>query len=131
MKTTSPKFAISDGNLAFEHTIAFVAMRYESNPYVRIGRDFNVFSEALDSMNANKRIIRCIGIFSQKTLESFMQSLANRQNMLNTLQCLHAKKVALELFLCDCESFLSPALLGLQVYCQLFCFKGGNTTTTI
>lgn len=131
MKTTSPKFAISDGNLAFEHTIAFVAMRYESNPYVRIGRDFNVFSEALDSMNANKRIIRCIGIFSQRTFESFMQSLANRQNMLNTLQCLHAKKVALELFLCDCESFLSPALLGLQAYCQLFCFKGGDTTTTI
>lgn len=105
----------------FKHTKDYLLARYKHNPYVCIDEDFSVFSRALDSINANNRITRCIGIFSQKEFIAFMQ--LHKNTALATLTELNTKQVALELFLCDCESFLPPALMPLQEYCQIFCFK--------
>lgn len=105
----------------FEHIKTHLLAHYKHNPYVCISEDFNVFSRALDSINAKNRVIRCIGIFSQKELVAFIQS--HKASTLITLKDLSAKQVDLELFLCDCESFLPPSLTPLQEFCQIFCFK--------
>lgn len=107
----------------FDSTITSLLTHYKHNPYVCIGKDFSVFEKALECLNANRRITKCIGIFSQKEIVEFIESSNNKATILTTLTHLNAKQVTLEFFLRDCDCFLPPALLPLQAYCQFFCFK--------